>query len=140
MPGRIAVTLVVFLLVLLAPIEATMATEQVPYTVERTLESGVEIRRYGDTVIAETLVEDGSYGDAGDIGFRRLAGYIFGGNRGDTKIAMTAPVAMAPDAGQSIPMTAGAPWTARYNAPWELPPLRRNEAMIEVAAAPGSSR
>ena len=32
--------------------------------------------------------------------------------------------------------TLGAPWTARYNAPWVLPPLRRNEAMIEVNGAP----
>ena len=189
-----------------------MATEEVPYTVERTLESGVEIRRYGDTVIAETVIDAGTYADAGNEGFRRLAGYIFGGNQGKQKIAMTAPVAMAPDdEGQRIAMTApvaaerdsgggwriafympaeytldmlptphdprvtlrtvpgrrvaalrfsgrgtdqqfaehtaelaqalsdagiesvGASWTARYNAPWVLPLLRRNEAMIEVA-------
>lgn len=208
----VAVALVAMALVVRPGV--VMATEQVPYTVERTLESGVEIRRYGDTVIAETVIEAGSYGDAGNEGFRRLAGYIFGDNRGEQKIAMTAPVAMAPDAGEMIAMTApvaaqrdssggwrvafympaeytletlpqpldprislrvvpgrrvaalrfsgrgtadqfaehtaelvqaladagiesvGAPWTARYNAPWVLPLLRRNEAMIEVVGAP----
>ncbi len=208
----VAVALVAMALVVRPGV--VMATEQVPYTVERTLESGVEIRRYGDTVIAETVIEAGSYGDAGNEGFRRLAGYIFGDNRGEQKIAMTAPVAMAPDPGEKIAMTApvaaqrdssggwrvafympaeytletlpqpldprvtlrvvpgrlvaalrfsgrgtaeqfaehtaeltqaladagiesvGAPWTARYNAPWVLPLLRRNEAMIEVVEAP----
>lgn len=206
-------TLAALALTLGAHPEMAMATEQVPYTVERTLESGVEIRRYGDTVIAETVIEAGSYGDAGNEGFRRLAGYIFGDNRSEQKIAMTAPVAMAPDQGERIAMTApveterdrsggwrvafympteytletlptpldsrvtlrvvpgrrvaalrfsgrgtaeqfaehnaelaqaladagiesvGAPWTARYNAPWVLPLLRRNEAMIEVAGS-----
>jgi len=204
----------IFILTLGAQPEEAMATEQVPYTVERTLESGVEIRRYGATVVAETVIEVATYREAGNEGFRRLAGYIFGGNQGDQKIAMTAPVAVAADEGQKIAMTApvaaerdsgggwriaffmpseftleslpkpndarvtlravpgrrvaalrfsgrgtseqfaehsvelnqaladaaiesvGAPWTARYNAPWVLPLLRRNEAMIELAASP----
>ena len=42
--------------------EVAVATEQVPYTVERTLESGVEIRRYEETVVAETVIDAGSYG------------------------------------------------------------------------------
>lgn len=186
-----------------------MATEQVPYVVEQTLGEDIEIRRYGTTLVAETVVETADYGDAGDEGFRRLAGYIFGGNRSRSKIAMTAPVAMEADS-ERIAMTApvdasavtdgwrmafympvgytldtlpvptdarvqlrelpgrrvaalrfsgrgtaaqfeqrtalllqtladagwstrGQPWTARYNAPWVLPPLRRNEAMVELA-------
>lgn len=214
MRSRLVAALAAFLLGVMTRAEVAMATEQVPYTVERTLQSGVEIRRYDSTVVAETLIEGGSYSEAGNAGFRRLAGYIFGANRGDAKIPMTAPVAMAPDSGQRIAMTApvdsardssggwriafympagytleslpqpldprvtlrvvpgrwvaalrfsgrgteaqfaqhtaellqaladagmetlGAPWTARYNAPWVLPPLRRNEAMIEVNGAP----
>lgn len=214
MTSRLVAALAAFLLGVMTRAEVAMATEQVPYTVERTLQSGVEIRRYDSTVVAETLIEGGSYSEAGNAGFRRLAGYIFGANRGDAKIAMAAPVAMAPDSGQRIAMSApvdsardssggwriafympagytleslpqpldprvtlrvvpgrwvaalrfsgrgteaqfaqhtaellqaladagmetlGAPWTARYNAPWVLPPLRRNEAMIEVNGAP----
>ena len=107
--------------------EVTMATEEVPYTVERTLESGVEIRRYGDTVIAQTVIESGTYGDAGNEGFRRLAGYIFGANHRSDRIAMTAPV------GQKIEMTAPVSqqaggdqgWVVRFYMPtgWTLQSL-----------------
>lgn len=66
-------------------------TEEPPYTVEQRTD-GVEIRRYGPRVAAETTVTAGEEAARGK-GFRRLAGYIFGGNHTDTKIAMTAPVA-----------------------------------------------
>jgi hypothetical protein len=59
--------------------------------------------------VAETTVA-GDWNDAGSEGFRRLAGYIFGKNRSKAKIAMTAPVAQAPqgkaEQGIRIPMTA----------------------------------
>ena len=46
----------------------------------------VEIRRYEPYVVAEVDVSDDS------SGFRKLAGYIFGGNEEGEKMAMTAPV------------------------------------------------
>jgi hypothetical protein len=62
----------------------------------------IEIRRYGPRIAAQTRVSGGGE-DARRAGFRRLAGYIFGGNHRKTKIAMTAPVAQH---GEKIAMTA----------------------------------
>lgn len=64
----------------------------------------VEIRRYGARIAAETTV-DADEEEARNIGFRRLAHYIFGGNHSNTSIAMTAPVAQEPN-GRQIAMTA----------------------------------
>jgi hypothetical protein len=49
----------------------------------------VEVRHYGPSVQAVTRIR--SSGET-SVGFRRLAGYIFGGNATEQKIAMTAPV------------------------------------------------
>lgn len=62
----------------------------------------LEIREYAPCLVAETLVEAEETA-ARNEGFRRLAGYIFGGNRGERRIAMTAPVAQEPS---RIAMTA----------------------------------
>ena len=69
-------------------------TEEPTFTVERRIGSpsgDVEIRRYGSRIAAETTI-DADEEAARNEGFRRLARYIFGGNQGKTKIAMTAPV------------------------------------------------
>lgn len=71
-----------------------MATERPSFTVERRA-SGVELRQYRPYLVAQTEVE-GPMELAGNEGFRRLAGYIFGSNGTGQRIAMTAPVAMAP--------------------------------------------
>ncbi|BDX31212.1 heme-binding protein [Mycobacterium antarcticum] len=81
-----------------------VGTEEPPHTSER-LTDAVEIRRYQPRIAAETTVEADEE-RARNEGFRRLAGYIFGGNRGADKIAMTAPVSQASTKGQKIAMTA----------------------------------
>jgi hypothetical protein len=78
-------------LVLCALAEPAMAIEKAQYHVVQVLQ-GVEVREYAPSLVAETEVS-GSREEAGNAGFRRLAGYIFGKNRGEKKIAMTAPVA-----------------------------------------------
>jgi hypothetical protein len=76
-----------------------MAVEEPPY---QTLmaEAPFELRRYPGFVVAETQL-DGDFDSASRQGFRRIAGYIFGGNTGgegeSRKIAMTAPVTVQPD-------------------------------------------
>jgi len=63
-----------------------------------------EIRAYSPRVIAETQVS-GTWGEGGNEGFRRLAGYIFGKNTASSKIAMTAPVGQRADS-RKLAMTA----------------------------------
>lgn len=92
-------------------------TEEPAHTVLGTLQrddTTVEIRRYDERIAAETTVraDDES---ARNIGFRRLANYIFGGNSGDTEIDMTAPVTQR--SGQQIAMTAPVAQQASGAAP-----------------------
>jgi len=51
----------------------------------------VELRRYAPYVVAEVVVNT-TADEAGAQAFPILAGYIFGKNKGDRKLAMTAPV------------------------------------------------
>jgi hypothetical protein len=63
-----------------------------------------EVRGYQARVVAETSV-DGERKQAESEGFRRLAGYIFGGNKSKTSLAMTAPVGQTAE-GRKLAMTA----------------------------------
>lgn len=79
-------------------------TEQPAYEVERRI-GDLEIRRYAPRVEARTWIE-APFREALDQGFRRLAGYIFGGNGGDEHIAMTTPVSSSrADGGRVVTFT-----------------------------------
>jgi hypothetical protein len=54
----------------------------------------VEIRQYPEMVVAQTTLYDTAMDKSMNNGFRTIAGYIFGGNDSNQKIAMTAPVVM----------------------------------------------
>ena len=72
---------------------STDKTEQQKYTVLLS-EQDFEIRYYPVAVVA-SVEHDGRKPRSGaNDNFRRLAGYIFGGNQSNKKIAMTAPVHM----------------------------------------------
>lgn len=58
------------------------------------LPHGVEIRAYPPLNIAKTTMRDASLGQSANEGFRRVAKYLFGGNRDREAMAMTAPVVM----------------------------------------------
>jgi hypothetical protein len=87
---------------LLTASPTAMAIEKPSYRVVEKQEA-FEIRDYASFLVAETVV-GGSREEAGNAGFRILAGYIFGKNRGERKIAMTAPVTQSEPA--KIAMTA----------------------------------
>jgi hypothetical protein len=92
---------------LLSPMAS--AIEEPKYTVVRQYD-GFEIREYAPYLVAEVVVP-GPSEEAGNQGFRILAGYIFGKNKGERRIAMTAPVAQAPVPAK-IEMTAPVTQTA----------------------------
>lgn len=82
-----------------------------------------ELRDYPGLVVAEVTV-GGDRRAASNEGFRLLAGYIFGGNAGSSKIAMTAPVSQAQAQGSKIAMTAPVTpageegrWTVQFTMP-----------------------
>ena len=80
-----------------------------------------ELRDYAPYIVAEVVIE-GDRDSAVNAGFRVLAGYIFGGNTSQSKIAMTAPVTQSK--GEKIEMTApvtqtgnGSSWVIRFMMP-----------------------
>lgn len=54
----------------------------------------LEIRFYPSATLATVKSSARSYREVSSSGFRRIAGYIFGGNEAGRKIAMTSPVHM----------------------------------------------
>lgn len=78
--------------------------EQAPYDVLVDA-APIEVRRYPPLLVARTTVDTADYDEASGVGFRRLAGYIFGDNRQGEEIAMTVPVLQQPS-GLEIAMTA----------------------------------
>ena len=90
-----------------------------------------EVRKYEPALFSYTVMASDSYKNVSGKGFRRLAGYIFGDNDKNQKIAMTTPVAM--DMSDSITMKFKVPsdlWIWRICrspiiAPCDLPKKRR---------------
>ncbi len=103
---QIAVMKMVYIVVLIAITGVLVAavsngkTERRPYTTIKS-EGGFEIRYYPSAIIATVESPGGSYMGNSNDNFRRLAGYIFGGNMTEQKIAMTAPVAICRDGNTS---------------------------------------
>jgi hypothetical protein len=81
------------LLILTAMPLISQAVEEPKYEVIRQLDT-VELRQYAPYVVAEVVL-DATAEEAGRRAFPILAGYIFGKNKGERKLAMTAPVTQA---------------------------------------------
>ncbi len=80
---------------------STNKTEGHSYTVVKDY-GEFEVRKYEPALFSYTVMASDSYKNVSGKGFRRLAGYIFGDNEKNQKIAMTTPVAM--DMSDSITM------------------------------------
>ncbi|MFT4737475.1 MAG: hypothetical protein ACI8QD_000481 [Cyclobacteriaceae bacterium] len=68
--------------------------ETYPYTVIKQYKD-FEIRAYEATLFTSVKLASNEYDRASSQGFSVLAGYIFGGNKRNEKIAMTSPVSMS---------------------------------------------
>ena len=89
---------------------------------------GFEIRRYSESVQARLLTPSSGWsGSSG--GFRRIAGYIFGGNETNQRIAMTAPVQMwDTDSGSMMSFTMPSKYSIK-----DLPsPIDKGVEIVEV--------
>ena len=80
---------VLFVILVLMPL-LSHAIEEPDYEVLRKLDK-VELRKYAPYVVAEVVLRSTAE-EAGSQAFPILAGYIFGKNKGERKLAMTAPV------------------------------------------------
>ncbi len=88
------------------------AIEEPDYTVISSNEM-FELREYAPYLVAETDVS-GTQREAGNRAFRILAGYIFGDNQQNEKMAMTAPVISQPDSSDALTESADEDKRWRY--------------------------
>ncbi len=126
---RAAILLALFLGAGMAQAETYRNNEMPPYTVE-SADGAREVRLYGPHILAEVTV-GGDRSAAISSGFRLLAGYIFGGNSGGEKVAMTVPVAQTPVDGN---------WTVSFMMPARYSlatlPVPKDGRVRFVTAAP----
>lgn len=113
-----------------------VGTKEPSFTVERRI-GDVEIRRYGSRIAAETTI-DANEEAARNEGFRRLARYIFGGNKGSTKIAMTAPVAQ--EQGKKIAMTAPVAAQRDDSGTWVIRFFMPSDQTMDSLPSPNDER
>lgn len=99
--------------------------EELPYTQIRK-EGDFEIRHYDEFTLAQTSVR-GTYDQASDVAFKRLANFIFGKNSGNLTTSMTTPVFLDKE-------TDG--WTMSFYIPKEVEWIRPNDPNVRVEKHP----
>lgn len=90
----LAVVAIVFIIIQIFAMSAQRNIETYPYKVEQKFED-FEVRTYEASLFSSVQLPYKDYKQASGRGFSILAGYIFGGNERNEKIAMTSPVAMS---------------------------------------------
>lgn len=104
--------------------------EKQPYRIVKS-EKEFELRYYPTATFATIKSTAKSYRELSSSGFRKIAGYIFGGNASSTKIAMTSPVHMdINDKESSMSFVMPSNYTVS-----SLP--RPNDAKVEIHETPG---
>lgn len=93
--------IIIFFLTQAFMANSTKKVESLKYEVLQKFEK-FEVRKYKAANFSYVKMNASSYKESSGKGFRTLAGYIFGGNEKNQKIAMTSPVAM--DLDDSITM------------------------------------
>lgn len=88
------ILLVLFIVVQLYAMSSQRNIETYPYKVLKQFPT-FEIRAYQASLFTSVKLSPAEYREASGKGFRILAGYIFGGNERNEKIAMTSPVTMS---------------------------------------------
>ena len=90
----LAIILIVFVIIQLFAMWGQRNIETYPYVVNKQYGT-FEIRTYEATLFTSVKLSTKGYKTSSSKGFKMLAGYIFGNNERNEKIAMTAPVAMS---------------------------------------------
>jgi hypothetical protein len=88
-----AIAILIVVLLQSYTIMSANKTEEQKYTV-LLKDKDFEIRFYPSATVATINSDAKTYKDLSGPGFRKLAGYIFGGNETNTSISMTSPVHM----------------------------------------------
>ncbi len=91
--GMLLILLTLFIGFQIYTTVSTNKSNAQPYQVEWRMKD-FEIRFYPSSTMATITSSAKSYKELGSSGFKKLAGYIFGGNETQQKIAMTSPVHM----------------------------------------------
>ena len=88
------ILLIAFVVIQLYFINAQRNIETYPYLVKKKY-NGFEIRSYEATLFTSVKLPSKGYKNSSSKGFSILAGYIFGNNERNEKIAMTSPVSVS---------------------------------------------
>jgi hypothetical protein len=92
----LGVLVVAFIIVQIFAMSSQKGIEYYPYTLVENYEE-FEIRNYEASLFTSVTLSTNEYEKGSSQGFSILAGYIFGGNETNEKIAMTSPVTMSLD-------------------------------------------
>ncbi len=90
----LTIVVIVFICIQVFAMSSRNGIESYPFKVVKAFET-FEIRTYEPRLFTSVTINTNDYAVASSNGFSKLAGYIFGGNETNEKIAMTSPVAMS---------------------------------------------
>ena len=113
---------------------ALMAIDEPNYKVIKDYGNDIELRQYDSYIIAETEVSATNSDEAGSLAFKRLGGYIFGGNQRKQSIAMTAPVSQAKS--EKIAMTAPVSQSQIDDGQWRVSFVMPNNYTLDTLPVP----